>query len=145
MADKFSWNFYTFRGSPYYCWDRLRAYKNKRNNFFLDGKEISMILVFTLGSTKSYNEAIINNPNTRKIGKYDDYDGGWVWQNRKATEEFLNSVAFRHVDWGDGKPRNPENFSVYGVLINDWSADTYQSQKDQQHHLLVDAQLIMLK
>jgi len=104
-----------------------------------------MIIAFTLGSTKNYNESLLADRETKKCGKSEDYDGGWVWKSEKEAIEFLHSSDFLKVDWGDGKSRNPNNFSVYGVIINNWEKDTYCSDKDNQFHLLIDAKIITLQ
>lgn len=103
------------------------------------------IIGFTLGSTKSYNSALETNSEVKKSGKSDNYDGGWIWKSQKEALKFLYSDDFSKVDWGDGNSRDPNNFSVYGVIINDWEQDTYLSNKDRQRHLLIDAKIIMLQ
>lgn len=104
----------------------------------------NIILGFTLGHTKNYNESLVANPETKKCGKSDNYDGGWIWKSREEALKFLYSNDFYKVDWGDNKLRDPNNFSVYGIIINDWDKDTYLSSKDNQLHLLIDAKIIML-
>lgn len=102
------------------------------------------IICFTLGSTKNYNESLATNSEVKKCGKSDDYNGGWIWKSRKEVLEFLYSTDFLKIDWGDNHIRNPNNFSIYGVIINDWDQDTYLSDEDNQHHLLIDAKIITL-
>lgn len=103
-----------------------------------------MIIAYTLGSTKNYDEALKLDPTTKKLGKNEDYEGGWVWKSKEDAEIFLQSQNFLEIDWGDGKCRNPNDFSVYGLFINDWEIDTCNSENDNNYHLLIDAQLFIL-
>jgi hypothetical protein len=105
-----------------------------------------MVIAYTLGNTKSYNEAITNNPDTKKIGKSDDYEGGWVWKTKQEAIDFLNSDHFDNVDWGDGKTRNRDNFSVYGLELNSWGNDvSLIPSSDGVHRLLFDSKLFILE
>lgn len=99
------------------------------------------MIVFTIGSTKSYQEAFRHNLVVNKIGKSEDYEGGWIWKTKEDAYSFLNSPEFLQINWGDGQTRHPANFSIYKVLINDWNTDVYKSE-DNQFHLLVDGQLM---
>lgn len=103
-----------------------------------------MILGYTIGSTKSYNEAFLTDPNIKKVGKSENYDGGWIWKTQEDASNFLNSIEFLKIDWGDNQSRDPHNFSIYGVIINSWEDDTYLNEKDHQLHLLTDAVLVKL-
>jgi hypothetical protein len=103
-----------------------------------------MTIAFTIGSTKNYIESITNNTSAKKLGKSEDYLGGWVWKTREEAEQFIRSNQFLKTDWGDGKLRDPNCFSVFGLLINDWDSDTYKSTEDGQYHLLIDAKLFMI-
>ena len=105
-----------------------------------------MVTVFTLGNTKSYNEAIKDNPNIKKLGKTENYEGGWVWKTKQEAVDFLNSDQFDQVDWGDGKTRNRDNFSVCGLEINCWRNDVSLIPfSDGVHRLLVDSKLFVLE
>lgn len=101
-----------------------------------------MITAFTIGHTKSYNQGLLENPHLTKIGKTEDYDGGWVWKTVEEAQAFIWSQDFLKIDWGDGKPRDPENFSVFGLILSSWE-DTYLI--NEQRHLLCDAKLFRLE
>lgn len=102
-----------------------------------------MIIAFTIGHTRSYDQGLLENPQLTKLGKTEDYNGGWVWKNVEEAWSFIWSQDFLKVDWGDGKPRNPENFSVFGLMFSSWEEDTYLI--NDQIHLLHDAQLFRLE
>lgn len=108
-----------------------------------------MIVAFTIGNTKSYDQSIQDDPNNcfkigiRSVddnGKTWDYDGGWIWKTESEAQIFINSKEFLEVDWGDGLPRDPKKFSVYKVLlVNGWNDVSSEPGKDNIHHLLVDS------
>lgn len=100
-----------------------------------------MIIAYTIGHTESYNKALAENPDECfKLGETEDYQGGWIWKKAKDAAEFLFSKEFLAVDWGDGKPRDPKNFSVYKVqLSNGWADVTPVPGQDNIYHLLVDS------
>src|SRR6266699_3650809 len=98
------------------------------------------MIAYTVGHTASYHEVITTEPNPTKIGCTSDYEGGWVWRSIEEAQTFLNSDAWFQVDWGDGKLRDPKQFSAYGVVLpNGWEQDVIV--EDGMGHLLVDAKL----
>jgi len=104
------------------------------------------MIVYTIGNTKSYNESIKNNPETKKLGRSKNYSGGWVWKLKQDALDFLNSSIFAQIDWGDGKSRNPKDFSVYGIIVDSWEKNVSEfPEEDSVHRLLVDSKLVMLE
>lgn len=100
------------------------------------------MIVYTIGHTGSYNETLKSSPNeTYKMGKRDDYDGGWIWKTAEEAQAFIDSPAFLKVDWGDNLPRHPEKFSVYKVqLPNGWDKDVSPVPgEDGIYNLLTDS------
>lgn len=99
------------------------------------------IIAFTIGHTSSYDQALLDDPeNSNKIGIRDDYDGGWIWKSSQEAQSFINSKEFLNIDWGDGKIRDPEEFSVYKViLVNDCKDISPIVGKDNIYHLLIDS------
>jgi GNAT superfamily N-acetyltransferase len=97
---------------------------------------------FTLGHTKSYDESLMVEPIVMKTGRNISYEGGWVWSTPQAARDFLYSKQFLNVDWGDNKQRNPDNFSIYVLKINNWSEDISELDSLGNKHLLHDAQII---
>ncbi len=102
------------------------------------------MIAYTIGSTQNYNLAIQQDPNVTKIGRTLDYKGGWVWRTKEEASSFIQSVDFNKVDWEDGLPRDPKNFSVYGLKLSSWEEDVYFSDEDKQNYLLHDAKLFIL-
>lgn len=100
-----------------------------------------MIVAFTIGHTGSYNKALAEDPdNCFKLGESKDYQGGWIWKTAKEATAFIYSKDFLEVDWGDGKPRDPINFSVFKVfLTNGWEDVTAVPGKDKIYHLKIDS------
>lgn len=103
-----------------------------------------MIEVYTIGNTSSYDKSIAeDSDNCFKLGKSENYEGGWIWKNPDEAINFINSKEFLNVNWGDGKPRNPERFSVYCVIIKSWN-DVSMPDKDGIYHLLIDSKFYKL-
>ena len=100
------------------------------------------MIVYTVGHTSSYNKGLCEEPILTKVGKTDDYEGGWIWKTPEDAENFLNSDLWNTIDWGDNKPRDAKKFSVYCVeLPNSWEEDIYLS--DYGIYLLLhDARII---
>lgn len=100
-----------------------------------------MIVAFTIGDTLSYDQALNDDPeHCIKIGAWKDYEGGWIWRTAEEAQAFISSSEFLTVDWGDGRTRNPNNFSVYKVhLLNGWDDISPIPGKDGIYHLLVDS------
>lgn len=106
-----------------------------------------MIIAFTIGHTKSYNKALADDShNCFKTGRREDYEGGWIWKTAEEADDFIKSTEFMNVDWGDGNPRNPNDFSVFKViLVNGWEKDVSAIPgKDNIFHLLVDSKFMAL-
>ena len=102
------------------------------------------MIVYTIGSTKSYQQAFEKEPFVYKIGRSNNYLGGWIWKSYEEAQQFINSDNFNNINWGDDLSRKPENFSVYGVTINNWEIDIYYSDEDHLYHLIDDALLHQL-
>lgn len=100
-----------------------------------------MIVAYTIGHTESYNKALSEDPeHCFKLGETEDYQGGWIWETAKEAAAFIFSEGFLAVDWGDGKSRDPKNFSVYKVqLYNGWDDVTKVPGKDGIYHLKIDS------
>lgn len=99
------------------------------------------IIAFTIGNTKSYDKALLTDPdNCRKVGKCDDYEGGYIWKTEKEALDFIWSEEFLKIDWGDNLTRPPEKFSVYKVeLANGWDDVSPIPGKDGVLCLLTDS------
>jgi hypothetical protein len=108
-----------------------------------------MIIVYTIGDTKSYDQALssVSNPQyVYKLGayaeEYGSYEGGCIWKTPQEAEAFIHSPTFLQIDWGDGKSRDPKDFSVYQVgLVNDWSDISANTGENGYYYLLVDSRL----
>ena len=102
------------------------------------------MIVYTIGRTTSYNQAFEEEEIVKKLGKSNDYIGGWIWRTQEEAEHFLWSDYFLNVNWGAEIYRQPVDFSVYGVIINNWDQDVYLSNTDNQYHLINDSVLIKI-
>jgi hypothetical protein len=99
---------------------------------------------FTVGYAKVYDEGLEHpaptNPNT-KLGRRDDYEGGWIWRTPQEAATFLKSSAFAHAFPG----RDPNEFAVYRLeLPTGWDADVSVEPhtSDGVHRLLHDALIV---
>jgi hypothetical protein len=99
------------------------------------------MIVYTIGNTESYESVLKSTPgDAYKVGKRDDYEGGWIWETPEKAQTFIDSPAFLKVEWGDNKPRAPQNFSVYKVeLVNGWKDISPVPGEDGVYNLLVDS------
>lgn len=100
------------------------------------------MIAYTIGNTKSYNLALKNDSNIKKLGKSDDYIGGIVWKTIKEARDFLKSPKFLQIKWEDSLQRDPNNFSIYGLVIKNWETSTYKL--GDQDYLLCDTKLFLL-
>jgi hypothetical protein len=97
-----------------------------------------MVKAYTIGRTSSYDKDL-KKGGTSKLGRHEDYPGGWVWRTGEEAEEFIQQqlrVVFPDCD--------PKNFSVYVLrLPNSWEADVSESPaRDGVHNLLHDAVIV---
>lgn len=100
-----------------------------------------MIIAHTIGHTTSYEQCLKSSPDRAyKMGQHEDYEGGWIWKTAEEAEIFINSPAFLKVNWGDGKSRDPKDFSVFKVeLVNGWDDVSAIPGEDGVYNLLVDS------
>ena len=64
---------------------------------------------YTVGLTTSYDRSLKEEPHPVKLGRRDDYPGGWVWKSPEEARTFLSTEAFRFTL----PNRQPEEMSVY--------------------------------
>lgn len=96
-------------------------------------------IAFTIGHTGSYTKALTQPPVT-KIGRTEDYPGGAAFRTVEEAKAFLHSETWDTIDWGDGKPRDAKNFSVYSLTLpGSWEESTYQLPGEEFHCLSCDA------
>jgi len=94
---------------------------------------------YTIGFTKSYDQALANEKNVRKCGMRDDYPGGWVWKSFEEADNFrLNAIPIVEPEWV------PEESSVYEIkLPNGFNQDISPTPgEDGVHNLINDALII---
>jgi hypothetical protein len=102
-----------------------------------------MKTAYTIGHTKNYDLSLAGTEVVYKVGKSDDYKGGWVWETPEEARTFINSSEFLPVDWGDGKSRDPIKFSVYQIeLPHSWESDVSEPDQIGTRHLLHDAMIV---
>jgi len=98
------------------------------------------MIVYTVGHTASYDQGLREDPNLKKLGKTDDYEGGWIWKTPEEAKKFLTSDYWSTIDWGDNKSRDASKFSVYCIQFpNSWEEDVYPASYDNIYLLLHDA------
>jgi hypothetical protein len=99
------------------------------------------MIAYTIGNTVSYDQALNTDPDSRKIGKNENYQGGIVFKTAKDALDYLWSEDFLKIDWGDNIPRPPEIFSIYKILLhNNWDLDTYSI--NNKNYLLIDCAIL---
>lgn len=86
--------------------------------------------MYTIGHSKNYRKAREYLAPVIKRGKFDNYDGGYVF---KTTED-----AQKRID-----EANYEGYEIFG-LIGEWNVDTYPSSDGWWHNLLYDCEIIFL-
>jgi len=101
---------------------------------------------YTLGATRSYDQALAEEPTTMKIGFRPDspewpggYEGGWVWPTAEAARAYWDEHQGEILDTYTAK-----SFSVYEIqLPGSWeSSVSAEPAPDGVHRLLVDARII---
>ena len=102
------------------------------------------MLAFTIGNTKNYTKALNENPpeSCIKIGRTEDYQGGWVWLTKEEAQNFIDSEDFLKVDWGDGKSRCPKDFQPFGLNLVNGMNDIVK--ENNQFFLLKDSQFFAI-
>lgn len=97
-----------------------------------------MQLAYTIGATQIYDICLRHNKQTHKLSKEKDYNGAYVWKTVKEAKRFLNSEEFLKINWGNGRSREPKDFSVYQIkLPNCWDEDVFS--ENGINYLLSDA------
>ena len=98
------------------------------------------MIAYTVGKTDVYDPHIANSPNAKKIGKRDDYLGGWVWSNYNEAQQFADDLT----SGGWAEHLLPEgHYSVYEIrLPKSFEKDTYLPENDTILALLHDAKII---
>lgn len=97
-----------------------------------------MRVAFTIGRTKTYDDELAKGENN-KLGKTEDYPGGWVWKTGDEAYIFIrNQLKTIVPQW------NPDDFSVYALTLpTGWDADvSAEPGSDGVHNLLHDAKII---
>lgn len=86
-------------------------------------------MIFTVGHTESYEQGLREEPELKKLGKRDDwngrpYGGGSVWLTADEAQQ-----------------QCPDGYSVYGVIA-DWDRDAEQLPNEPFRRLLVDSVIV---
>lgn len=87
---------------------------------------------YTIGDMDSYEAALDTSESVWKLGRTEDYGGGWVWRTAPEAQAFISTVTF------------PAR--VYGLILpTGWDSDVGPvNPADGVHVLLVKAQVIRL-
>jgi hypothetical protein len=97
---------------------------------------------YTVGFTTSYDQALAEEEPPYKIGRNEEYDGGWVWKTAKDAYTWLHKTDGFVIE---GTIRNPDQFSVYLLeLPSNWEADVSPRPHpdDHVHRLLNDSRIV---
>jgi len=90
-------------------------------------------MIYTIGHAASYLEAIRQRGRIFKLGKTDQYPGGYAFETVKD--------AHRRID--EAYP--VRGFAVFGLDV-DWDRDTEPNREGGWwHNLLIDAKIIVLQ
>lgn len=102
-------------------------------------------VAYTIGNKASYDHALATEaaPSyTRKIGRRDDYEGGWCWRTHK--EAMAWKTAHSTVDLGEDGEMRMDLCDIYRLrLPNGWAKDTIDTGEGF-HRLLNDARIFAL-
>jgi hypothetical protein len=83
-------------------------------------------IIFTVGHSRSYEQAFQEQGMPQKLGKESDYPGGSVWKTAEEAQKYCSP-----------------DFSIYCVLA-DWDTDTSPSAIGPWHDLLFTSTLIRI-
>ena len=90
------------------------------------------MVAYTIGNVRSYDKDLVEKENLYKVGRSEDYPGGWVWKTIEEVQQFIKKTVL--------------NFQVgiYEIeLPNDWATDVSQEPgKDGVYNLLNDALIV---
>jgi hypothetical protein len=89
---------------------------------------------YTIGNRIGYDRDLASLPVVTKIGRDEDYPGGWVWRTAAEAQQFIDATDLSFPA------------KVYGlVLPNGWEQDvSAEPGDDGVHNLLNDARIIQL-
>jgi len=90
---------------------------------------------YTIGNHLNYDPLFTGDTHPSKVGRTEDYGGGWVWHSREAAQTFIDSTD------------PPFPAKVYGLLLPqgwDYDVSPEPDPDDGVHRLLTDAPLVQL-
>lgn len=99
------------------------------------------MIAYTIGNKKNYDK-LISSQDTFKVGKTDDYKGGIIFLSKQKALDFLSRKDFNQFNFGDNKPKDPNNFDIYCIEINSIN-DLYF--EEENYYLLYDRKLFFEK
>ena len=85
-------------------------------------------MVYTLGHRRSYEAALAEDPQVKKLGRRPSYPGGSVWRTYEEAEAYRLAHGLH-------------DYAVYGVDA-EWGVDTAPSASGPWHDLLRDATIV---
>jgi hypothetical protein len=97
-------------------------------------------IAYTIGRTITYNKGIKEPGGVKKLGREEQYEGGWVWSTIQQAKDFINyQMEQFEPAW------RPIDFSVYELCLpNGWDIDISKLKVPGTlaYCLLHDAQII---
>lgn len=99
-----------------------------------------MKIAYTIGNVSSYDKALDTGDEVVKLGKTDNYSGGYVWQTAKEAQNFIDADNIII----DGIKRDKDKFAVYELRLNDsWDRDvSLEVDEDGVHNLINNAVVV---
>lgn len=91
------------------------------------------MIVYTLGNEKVYDEALKRNPNLKKLGKSDTYEGGIIFLNIEEANKFIEGECHEDAEFWNFKA------AIYEVEIESKKDIVLYNSKYNSFVLLKDS------
>lgn len=102
----------------------------------------NMKTAYTIGNTINYDKSLNENKDVKKLGKEEDYPGGWVWKSEYEALRFIYKDNIKI----DNEKRDKYKFSVYEIeLPNSWEQDVSLVPDENGIYLLINDAIITKK
>lgn len=95
---------------------------------------------YTIGHHISYDHSLASEPEVKKLGRTDDYEGGWVFRTAAEARGFMTSPAWAALE----VKRDAANYAVYELeLPGPWSeCASAKPAEDGVHRLLISSRIV---
>lgn len=100
---------------------------------------------FTIGHRESYLKALEEGRKSgdpaKKLGKSEDYEGGYAFKNNNDAWSYIKSGYIEEDFRASGRAIDRNDFSVF-VIKADWDKDTYHIEGRKHNNLNKDCQIL---